>query len=91
MQIIITYDIADTKNRTKVAALLEGFGLRVNYSVFEIDIKRYKLATLLEQIKTFCDAEDSVRIYVMNKESIGKSFELMNRSKPFEKTSGYVD
>jgi len=38
-----------------------------------------------------CGKRDSVRVYVFNKESIDKSFELLDRSKPFTKVSGYVD
>jgi len=91
MQILLTYDIANTKSRTKIATLLEGYGLRVNFSVFELDIKKKKLYKLLEGIKSLCGKHDSVRVYVFNKESIDKSFELLDRSKPFTKASGYVD
>jgi len=91
MHILLTYDIENTKNRTKIATLLEGFGLRVNFSVFELDIKKRKLDKLLEGIKALCGKRDSVRVYVFNQESIAKSFELMDRSKPFTKSSGYVD
>lgn len=91
MHILLTYDIVNTKSRTKIATLLEGFGLRVNYSVFELDIKKQKLDKLLQNIKQMCEKDDSVRVYVFNKESIEKSFELLDRSKPFTKVSGYVD
>jgi len=91
MQVVITYDIVKTKNRTKVATLLEGYGLRVNYSVFELDIKRKKLEQLLQSIKKLCAKDDSVRVYVFSKETAEKSYELLERSDPFEKESGYVD
>jgi len=91
MHILLTYDIADTKYRTKVATLLEGFGLRVNYSVFELEIKKRSLDKLLQNIKDMCAKDDSVRVYVLNKESIDKSFELLGGAKPFMKVSGYVD
>ncbi|WP_295421262.1 CRISPR-associated endonuclease Cas2 [Sulfurovum sp.] len=91
MHILLTYDIVNTKNRTKIATLLEGFGLRVNYSVFELDIKKKKLDKLLANIKQLCDKDDSVRVYVFDRDSMEKSFELLGRSKPFTKVSGYVD
>lgn len=91
MHILLTYDIVDTKYRTKVATLLEGFGLRVNYSVFELDIKKPSLDKLLQNIKNMCGKDDSVRVYVFNKESMEKSFELLAGAKPFTKVSGYVD
>ena len=33
--VVIAYDIVDDKHRTKISKLLEGYGERVNYSVFE--------------------------------------------------------
>jgi CRISPR-associated protein Cas2 len=68
MHILLTYDIENTKNRTKIATLLEGFGLRVNFSVFELDINKKKLDQLLEGIKALCGKRDTVRVYVFNKE-----------------------
>lgn len=91
MHILLTYDIQKTKSRTKVATLLEGFGLRVNYSVFELEIKKKSLEKLLKNIEKLCGKHDSVRVYVFSQDTIGKSFELLDRSKPFTKVSGYVD
>jgi len=61
MKILLTYDISNTKNRTKVATLLEGYGYRVNFSVFELDIKQYRLDELLKMIDELCDREDLSR------------------------------
>lgn len=91
MQILLTYDISNTKNRTKVAALLEGFGVRVNYSVFELDIKKHKLKELLAKIETFCSKEDSVRVYRFTQDTIEQSYDLnKKKSKPFQKRDLYV-
>ena len=92
MKIVITYDISNTKKRNKVAALLESYGLRVNYSVFELDIKPLKLNALLEELKGFMDSSDSIRIYAFSADTIAKSFELNSRlSSPFEMVSSYVE
>ena len=91
MHILITYDIASTKNRTKLSTLLEGYGLRVNYSVFELDIGKKHLKVLLSNMKKLTEKDDSVRIYRFSKSTIEDSFELLDRSSPFEKMSGYVD
>lgn len=92
MKILLTYDITNTKNRTKVATLLEDYGYRVNFSVFELDIKKYKLDELLKSIKDLCDKEDSVRVYAFSLDSIEKSYDLNpKRPKPFEKKSSYVN
>lgn len=91
MYIVITYDIANTKNRTKLSTLLEGYGLRVNYSVFELDIGKKHLKILMSNMKKLTEKDDSVRIYRFSKDTIAESFELLARSTPFEKVSGYVD
>ena len=91
MFILITYDIANTKNRTKLSTLLEGYGLRVNFSVFELDIKKHKLNVLLLEMKALCEKHDSVRVYRFSQDTIAHSSELNNGVKPFEKGNGYVD
>jgi len=91
MFILITYDITNTKNRTKLSALLEGYGSRVNFSVFELDIKKKKLNKLLVDVKVLCEKNDSVRVYRFSQDTISHSFELNNGLKPFLKESAYVD
>ena len=91
MHILITYDIQSTKNRTKLSTLLEGYGLRVNYSVFELDIDKKHLKVLMSNMKKLAGKDDSVRVYRFSKNTIAESFELMDRCVPFEKVSGYVD
>ena len=92
MQTLITYDISNTKKRNKVATLLEGYGFRVNYSVFELDIKTHKLNELLEELKEFMDSSDSIRVYAFSADTVAKSFELNSRfSNPFEVVSSYVE
>jgi len=92
MKILLTYDISKTKNRTKVATLLEGYGYRVNYSVFELDIKKHKLNELLETLWELCDKNDSIRVYAFSADTIEKSYDLnRKRPMPFEKRSSYVN
>ena len=92
MKLLLTYDISNTKSRTKVATLLEGYGYRVNFSVFELDIKKYKLDELIKNIEVFCDKNDSIRIYAFSADTIEKSYDLNSkRPKPFEKKSSYVN
>lgn len=44
MTYVISYDIESNKIRTKLAKLLEGYGVRIQYSVFECSLsdKRFK-------------------------------------------------
>lgn len=92
MKILLTYDIVNSKNRTKLAALLEGYGYRVNFSVFELEIKKHQFALLLKAIEPFYEKEDSVRIYCFSTDTVAKSYDLNpKRPKPFEKRSSYVN
>ena len=44
MLVLVVYDIPDDKRRTKLATFLEGYGRRVQYSVFEcfMDLQEMK-------------------------------------------------
>lgn len=60
---LISYDIADDKHRLKVMHLLEGYGERVQYSVFELWATAEELEDLEEKLATHVEDEGSVRIY----------------------------
>lgn len=60
----VCYDIADDRRRRKMAKLLEGYGVRVQHSVFEARLDHEKLLSLRKKIERRIDPElDSVRIY----------------------------
>jgi CRISPR-associated protein Cas2 len=64
---IVTYDISDDRRRTKVANILEDFGDRVQYSVFEMELERAEqvdeMRARLEQV---IDVQsDGIRIYFL--------------------------
>ena len=40
MYVVVSYDITNDRRRLKVMKTLEGFGERVQYSVFECRLKR---------------------------------------------------
>ncbi|MGY2945409.1 CRISPR-associated endonuclease Cas2 [Thermostichus sp. MS-CIW-34] len=44
---VITYDIPDNKRRKKVSDLLEGYGRRVQYSVFECRLEQHQYQDLI--------------------------------------------
>ncbi|MEA3222954.1 MAG: CRISPR-associated endonuclease Cas2 [Thermodesulfobacteriota bacterium] len=67
--ILALYDICDPKRLSKVAKTLEGYGMRVQQSVFELNITPGKLKELHEEVNTIIDnSEDSVRYYILCKE-----------------------
>ena len=63
-RLIVAYDIADDRRRNLVAHLLEGFGERVQKSVFECGLDPQREATLRRLLTSLLDAEeDRLRIY----------------------------
>lgn len=65
---LVTYDIpsdpAGDRRRTRLARRLEALGLRVQHSVFELDIDPLKLPSVCQTLCECIDPEvDSVRIY----------------------------
>ena len=48
---VVTYDIPNDKRRKKVSDLLEGYGRRVQYSVFECLLTSAKYAELKHRLR----------------------------------------
>lgn len=64
MWVVVTYDIADDKRRNKLARLLEGFGVRVQESVFECELDPKVLEQMVTRAtKLIKWEEDSIRLY----------------------------
>lgn len=62
--VVVAYDIPDTKRRTKVMKTLNGFGKRVQFSVFECDIRPADLVLLKEKLRAIMSEEhDDIRFY----------------------------
>lgn len=61
---IVTYDIPSDKRRNKIAKLLEGYGKRVQLSVFECDISESLLLELKKKLRGNVHLkEDTIRFY----------------------------
>ncbi len=88
---VIIYDISDDKRRRLLSDLLEGWGKRVNRSVFECLISSsVKLKKLKTGINSIVDKKtDSVRVYTMCLSCIDKSEGLCAEPHPFEKDAIY--
>jgi CRISPR-associated protein Cas2 len=73
MFVLISYDIAEDKTRTKLAHQLRDFGPRVQYSVFEAEIteaEHQRLHAILAKIKL--GPTDSIRVYEICRNCVGK-------------------
>ena len=61
---VVAYDIPDDRRRSRVAKVLEGYGARVQYSVFECPLNGKQFAALWKELKERVrPAEDSLRAY----------------------------
>ncbi len=69
----MTYDIARTRTRRKVAKSLEEVMVRVQKSVFEARLSANAANRLFEAIKDLLDDGDSLRMYVMSRTGLSKS------------------
>lgn len=74
MLYVVSYDITNDKDRTKISKILEGRGIRVQYSVFECVLEQADLSELLRQVSGYVSETDgdSVRIYPLGQQAVQK-------------------
>ncbi len=72
---VISYDISETRIRNKVSKILEGFGRRIQYSVFECNLEEKVFNRLYKQLleQTIDSDSDSIRIYRLCKKCAEES------------------
>jgi CRISPR-associated protein Cas2 len=64
MLYVVSYDIPDDRRRTRVHSALTGFGIWVQYSVFECFLDRKQRILLQSRLlKEIHQREDTIRIY----------------------------
>ena len=87
---LVSYDIPDDKRRTKIAKILLDFGSRVQYSVFEANLKRKQLQDMRARLrKAVVEDEDSVRIYALCTQCVG-SVEILGQGTVTQDQEVYV-
>lgn len=71
MRIVVSYDISDDKRRRKVAKIMEGYGFRVQYSVFECDLEPKKVTELQQRLRPLVKGQlwESIRFYPLHDDS----------------------
>ena len=77
---VIAYDIPSDRRRSQVSFVLEGFGRRLQYSVFECDLTKERLAELRERTaKILVPSRDRLVVYrvcescVQHRRSVGRT------------------
>ncbi|NMG07215.1 CRISPR-associated endonuclease Cas2 [Brasilonema sp. UFV-L1] len=73
MLVLIVYDIPNDKRRTKLSNFLEGYGRRVQLSVFECFLSLEEMRELHEKVKKLVKpVEDNVRFYWISQEAVSR-------------------
>ena len=93
MKYVISYDISNDKRRTKLSTLLDMYGTRVNYSVYECELNQTKFHKLLYEIelkKLINKKYDSLRFYYIHEKAMPRCFEFSDRADPFEYEEMFV-
>jgi CRISPR-associated protein Cas2 len=90
MLVIVVYDIPDDKRRTKLSNFLEGYGRRIQYSVFECFLSLNEMQRLYEMtLKKVETQEDNVRFYWIAQEAVSRTLTI-GSNLPEEPPNYYV-
>ena len=86
--VVVSYDVVDDRRRLKVMKTLEGYGRRVQYSVFECELRPADLIELKARLNQLIQKEeDDVRLYPLCENCLGKVVTLgkarLHRRKAF--------
>ena len=63
MLVVVAYDIANDRRRTRMHTLLSGYGESVQESVFECELEPGATTRMLRRIRTLVRPGDRVRLY----------------------------
>lgn len=75
MLVVVAYDVVNNRRRTKLATFLEGYGRRVQKSVFECFLTQAEMQKLVKGVQRKVNAEeDTVRFYWLTPQSVEKTF-----------------
>jgi len=73
----IAYDCPCDKRRRKLSVLLQGYGVRVQESVFECELQAQLFQRLLERLQRLIrPAEDSVRLWPLSRRCCARIVDL---------------
>ncbi|MBR8839630.1 MAG: CRISPR-associated endonuclease Cas2 [Stigonema ocellatum SAG 48.90 = DSM 106950] len=73
MLVLVVYDIPNDRRRTNLSNFLEGYGRRVQLSVFECFLSLDEMRELYEKVKKLVKpVEDDVRFYWISQEAVSR-------------------
>lgn len=77
MLVLVVYDIADDRRRSRVSNFLEGYGRRVQESVFECFISLKEMKKLQQGVKKQVKPDvDNVRFYWIPSDAIARTLTI---------------
>lgn len=86
MIFVVSYDVPNDRRRLRIMKIVQDFGRRVQYSVFECDLSTPQLMRLQERLAEVVDpALDDVRFYPLCESCIGKAQRMGRRRDPVVK------
>jgi CRISPR-associated protein Cas2 len=88
--VVVSYDSPNDRRRTKVMKTLEGYGHRVQFSVFECELRPADLEKLKARLKILIQPEeDDIRFYDLCESCQGK-VAMLGRAKMYRQRSSVV-
>lgn len=82
MNFLVAYDVSThdregQRRLRRVARACEGYGQRVQYSLFEVVCSRTNMARLLAELETIMEANaDAIRVYPLEADGLDKVIRL---------------
>lgn len=90
MLVVVVYDIADDKRRLKLANFLEGYGRRVQESVFECFLSLREMRDLHQKVLNLVKLpDDNVRFYWLSPDAVSRVLTI-GSSPPEEPPEAYI-
>lgn len=66
MKYLVSYDIASDRIRNKVSKILEDYGVRLQYSIFECDLSKKELSVLHNKLELLIKTKtDSLMFFLL--------------------------
>ncbi|MCA9983219.1 MAG: CRISPR-associated endonuclease Cas2 [Anaerolineales bacterium] len=80
MRLLVSYDISSDKRRRQVVKILEGYGYRVQYSVFECEVNKREFEAMLGRLKPLVSTrqEESIRFYPLS-EDVAEKIKVLGK------------
>lgn len=72
MNMIVAYDIADPRRLGRVAGILKDYGVRVQKSIFEVDVNSRNFSIMKDRIEeAIAPSEDGVKYFPLCRKCAG--------------------